>query len=708
MSIKRDWALYYASLCWRVFPIRNGSKDGQLLKSWKNEASNDAATVGAWWDRWPDANIGLATGSGIVVIDADAPAHSKDGNGPDGIRNLIDWQNTNGAFPGTRIARTPSGGLHYYFNITTDAKNRNGILQGVDVRGNGGYVVLPPSTIGETAYTWIDANTPIAYANEAVLSFLNTGASDKKPFTLPEQIPEGHRVTALVSFIGAQKNIGVDSETIRLIVDSVNNRLCNPPLTQEELERTVYTAINRDWKAGANAYTMQYTAAEDFAQVVPVTNEKPPAAAFHKFTQNGKPQDTLDGAIEDYTTQALAMFIQNGKPRVYSGGCYRLDEYGKEIKGFIRSLILPELVTSTRINRIYNLFLDDKRINRDNGAVNQYPAHWINFTNGMLDTMTGQLYPHDPKYYAINQIPHAYDPGAVFEGTVADRFFRGLIPDDNDRNMFFAYIGYCMTTDTRFQKFLVLLGAPGVGKSTANNVIADMIGEENISGMPMQDLNERFMPAVLLGKLLNVCSDIPGTSMDQTSAIKLITGEDPIKGEYKHGAIFTFRNYAKLLFSANEMPSVLSENPEAFYRRLMVIEITHKGPEIRNLQEGLKASIPGLIVRCVTELQKHYILSLPLDSPNSKAAVDVLKTESDSVRGFFAECLEQDTRGRIAQAILYDRYQAYCWANQWRPKSKSRLFSAFRAMGYDNKKSNGERCFYGISFKVAKGTTGTT
>lgn len=705
MSNKGQWALYYASLGWRVFPIKNGTKDGQLLKSWKNEATNDAQTVGSWWNKWPEANIGLATGGGIVVIDADAPGHSKDGNGPDGIQNLKEWQaQNNKAFPATRIARTPSGGLHYYFSITTDTKNRNGILQGVDVRGAGGYVVLPPSTAGGAAYTWIDANTPIAYASEAVLSFLNNGATDKKPFEMPDQIPEGHRVSALVSFIGAQKNIGVDNETIRLAVDSINSRLCNPPLTQEELEKTVYPAIERDWKAGANAYTMQYTAAEDFAEVVPVSDQKPPAKYFHKFTATGKPQDTLDGAIEDYIIKALSMFIQNGRPRIYSSGCYRQDEGGKEIKATIRSLILPELITSNRINRIYNLFLDDKRINCDNDSVNAYPAHWINFTNGMLDTMTGQLYPHNPKYLAINQIPHAYDAGAVFEGTVADRFFKGIMPDENDRNMFFAFAGYCMTADTRFQKFLVLLGSPGVGKSTANNIIIDMVGADNISSMPMQDLNERFMPAVLLGKLLNVCSDIPGTSMEQTSAIKLITGEDPIKGEYKHGAIFTFRNYAKLLFSANEMPSVLSENPEAFYRRLMVIEIRHKGPEIRNLHEGLKASIPGLIVKCVQELQKHYVLSLPLDSPNSKAAVDDLKTESDSVRGFFAECLEQDARGRISQPLLYDRYQTYCWANQWRPKSKSRLFAAFKSMGYDNRKSNGERCFFGISFKVAKGT----
>ena len=706
MSVKKQWALYYASLGWRVFPIRNGTKDNYHVASWKIEASNDAQIVGSWWDKWPDANIGFVVPDDMVIIDADSPEHAEDGNGPDGRQNLKEWQLQNGNFPLTKCAISTTKGYHYYYRVNEKFGNRTRIIEGVDSRGTGsGYVLLPPSTIGLIAYEWVDINAPIADANDAVISFLKIGKTNNEPFKMPESVQEGRRNSILQSLMGKLISTGLSQDAIRAAVISENNMRCEPPLTQEELEKTIFTMFKRGYQPGANDYTMQYTAAEDFAEVVSVTDQNPPAAAFHKFSKNGKPIETIDGAIEDYIISSKEMFILNGKPRIYNNGCYQMDESGKELKSLIRSLIVPELITSNRINRIYNLFVDDKRISKENSDVNDYPAHWINFTNGMFDTMTGKLYPHNPKYYAINQIPHEYDAKAVFDGTVADAFFRGLIPDKKDRSMFFAFAGYCMTTDICFQKFLVLLGAPGTGKSTANNILAEMVGYKNISSLPMQDFNVRFMNAVLLGKLVNICSDIPGTPMEQTSTIKLITGEDFVRGEYKHGAIFEFKNKAKLLFSANEMPSVLSEDPEAFYRRLMVIEITHRGPEIRNLQKGLKASIPGLIVKCVTELQKHYVLSLPLDSPNSKAIVETLKLESDSVRGFFAECLEQDVKGRISQPVLYDRYQSYCWANQWRPKSKSRLFNAFRAMGYDSKKSNGERCFYGLSFKVSKGTT---
>jgi hypothetical protein len=364
MTTKKDCALHYASLGWKVFPVKNGYKGAkdekdqstQLLQSWKNEATIDKDKIAEWWDKWPDANICLVTGAGIAVIDADAPAHKEDGNGQDGIGNLEKWQKENGSFPDTLTVKTPSGGLHYYFKVSTDVKSRTGLIPGVDVRANGGYVLLPPSNIGGVTYSWHN-NVPIADANKPVQSFLTlkTDAGANGSYSIPDRIRQGHRTGALVSMIGALKNIGMEDETIRLAVETENNNRCDPPLTSEELESQVFPSLRRGWKAGANAYTMQYTAAEDFAEVVPMDNQKPPAAAFHKLTQNGKPQDTLDGAIEDYIISTLDMFIQNGKPRVYSAGCYRLDEYGKEIKAYIRSLILPEMITSNRINRIYNL-----------------------------------------------------------------------------------------------------------------------------------------------------------------------------------------------------------------------------------------------------------------------------------------------------------------------------------------------------------------
>lgn len=702
-------------------PVRPGEKHSEV-PNW-NKA--DVSQAGAWIQSYPTYHIGILTGTGpngqkVFTIDMDVKHPPTNG-----IRFKEAWEIENGALPETLMWETPSGGrqMAYWTDRAGLAHSAptDGSGSGIDIQADGKFAMVPPSFIPEGGkynagqYRFINPGTPIAVADDRVYSFIEhirqadrqrgTARQNRGPVSEVDAAilqVENREVLKALYTIPCEKvsrddwiRIGNALKNIGAPVDEWDKWSSTDPARYHDGEcEKLWDGLRNNWNKGTIFHL-----AKEYGYT-----ESRPGAGFHKFTANGKPQDTLDGAIEDYAIQTLPLFIQNGKPRIYEGGCYRMDDQGKEVKAFIRSLILPELVTSARINRIYNLFLDDKRISLSNEDVNRYPAHWINFKNGMLDTLTGQLYPHDTEYHAINQIPHDYEAAAVFDGTVADMFFRGLIPDEDDRNMLFAYVGYCMTIDTRFQKFLVLLGAPGVGKSTANNIIVDVIGADNISSLAMQDLNERFMPAVLLGKLLNVCSDIPGTSMDQTSAIKLITGEDPIKGEYKHGAVFTFRNYAKLLFSANEMPSVLSENPEAFYRRLMIIKVLHKGPEIRNLQAGLKDSIPGLIAKCVRELQKHYVFGIPLDSPNSIAIVDNLKTESDSVRSFFAERLERDPRGNISQPVLYDEYQKYCWDNQWRPKSKGRVYAAIESMGFESRPSNGKRVFHGLRFKETKET----
>ena len=110
----------------------------------------------AWWARWPLAMIGMPTGkpSGIVVLDIDRK------NGMDGLANLraigIDPYSLSPV-----ISITPSGGLHVFMRYNGPVKNSAGLLAaGVDIRGDGGYVVLPPSlpSIDCEEYQWEDSD----------------------------------------------------------------------------------------------------------------------------------------------------------------------------------------------------------------------------------------------------------------------------------------------------------------------------------------------------------------------------------------------------------------------------------------------------------------------------------------------------------------------------------------------------------------------
>jgi len=137
-------ALARAAETWRVFPLRAGTKSGQLLSSWKEEASSDPATVTSWWDTWPDANIGLSMDEQVSVVDVDPGAD------PEIVAKL----------PATYTVQTPRGGEHrYYFGQLPNTAGKIGAhidTRGKDADGHTGYVLAPPSVADGKPYVVID------------------------------------------------------------------------------------------------------------------------------------------------------------------------------------------------------------------------------------------------------------------------------------------------------------------------------------------------------------------------------------------------------------------------------------------------------------------------------------------------------------------------------------------------------------------------
>lgn len=141
-------ALWYASQGIPVFPLQPGQKIPLPRTHGCLDATTDEALIRAWWAATPTANIGIATGHVLDVIDIDGPA------GRDSWRDEVAARGLVPPILGT--VDTPRG-THHYITPTGDG-NAAGIWPGVDFRGAGGYVVAPPSTVGGHAYRWI---TPI-------------------------------------------------------------------------------------------------------------------------------------------------------------------------------------------------------------------------------------------------------------------------------------------------------------------------------------------------------------------------------------------------------------------------------------------------------------------------------------------------------------------------------------------------------------------
>ena len=146
-------ALILARAGWPVFPCRSsdegvfgGRAKSPLIRGGFKGATTDEETVLGWWSKWPDAAIGMPTGeaTGVLVIDVD----NKDGR--DGGASLRELEAKHSPLPATRRIRTPSGGEHLYFEMPEGLDIRcstDTIGRGIDVRANGGYVIVPPSSL---------------------------------------------------------------------------------------------------------------------------------------------------------------------------------------------------------------------------------------------------------------------------------------------------------------------------------------------------------------------------------------------------------------------------------------------------------------------------------------------------------------------------------------------------------------------------------
>ena len=149
-------ALAYACSGVPVFPCEPGGKRPLTYNGFW-DASADPRRVAAWWDRWPDANLGVPTGerSGLLVLDIDP--------GVGGPESLAALERAHGTLPKTARTRTGGGGVHVFFGYPAAEEVRNSagkLGPGLDVRGEGGYVIVPPSRT-RGAYEWLD-RTPLA------------------------------------------------------------------------------------------------------------------------------------------------------------------------------------------------------------------------------------------------------------------------------------------------------------------------------------------------------------------------------------------------------------------------------------------------------------------------------------------------------------------------------------------------------------------
>jgi Bifunctional DNA primase/polymerase, N-terminal/Primase C terminal 1 (PriCT-1) len=268
ISLNGKAALTYASkLKWAVFPLHtplnkrctcnnpNCKSVGKhpRVKNGLKAATTNINVIMNWWKQWPEANIGIATGelSGFIALDID-PRHGGD-------ESLLKLKKQYSHLPCTVEAVTGGGGYHILFKNPGQIKNRTNILPGLDVRGEGGYIVGPPSLhISGNKYEWELSCRPLEVPLENMpLWLLNLVAdpiwnkqikrSDGYWIKVIQGVGEGERNVTAASLAGYLLRHGIAAPIAFELMILWNERNA-PPQTIEELESTFHSILVKEIK----------------------------------------------------------------------------------------------------------------------------------------------------------------------------------------------------------------------------------------------------------------------------------------------------------------------------------------------------------------------------------------------------------------------------------------------------------------------------
>ncbi len=222
-----EHALRYARMGRPVFPCASNKKP--LTSRGFKDASLDEKTITAWWTDNPHALIGTPTGNGAIVIDVD---------GEEGEMSLQGLEFTHGPLPPTRTSATGHG-RHLWYRVQCAVRNSAGkIADGIDIRGDGGYVILPPSPHpAGTLYRWVTRCAPAELPASWLELLLKQDMAEKVASTKEsEPIPAGRRNSTLASIAGTMRRRGMSESAILSALIAENESRCVPPLPRSEVE----------------------------------------------------------------------------------------------------------------------------------------------------------------------------------------------------------------------------------------------------------------------------------------------------------------------------------------------------------------------------------------------------------------------------------------------------------------------------------------
>ena len=297
----------------------------------------------------------------------------------------------------------------------------------------------------------------------------------------------------------------------------------------------------------------------------------------------------------------------------------------------------------------------------------------IAFSNGLYNIKDGSFKDFTPEIVITNKIPWPYNPAA--HSDLLDHTLNRLACDDAEvRALLEEMVGYCLYRRNELGKAFILIGDKSNGKSTFLHVVKNMLGNQNIASLDLKELGDRFKTAELFGKLANIGDDIGDEFIANASVFKKLVTGDRVNVERKGQDPFEFNNYAKFLFSANNIPR-MKDKTGAVQRRLVIVPFDAKfspnDPDFRPfIKDELceQESMEYLILLGLNALKTVLNNARFTTSKRVQGQLDEYEQNNNPIIGFIQE-VGLDGIVNEATKTVYRRYKEYCIANNFQALS---------------------------------------
>lgn len=701
-----------------------------------SDASTNPATIAEWWRHWPTANVGIVTGAaaGIVVIDID-PRHN-------GHLSLAELEAEYGELAPTLEATTGGSGRHLvYRHPGGKIGNRSGIRPGIDVRGDGGYIVAAPSNhISGGRYAWPDGHAPgdiePAELPAWLHGILTRPAAAPRPAT-PAVAPaarlmqdagryaanaagatEGARNSAAFNLAGHLAAFITDTgETLTecQIIDLMRpwNHRNAPPLDEAELVTAARSAMANGTPRASHL----------------VRTAPQPRSSGAAAPSDGDDDTITVGWVADRLIQEhgerLRYNPQSGQWYLWDGLRWAHDELGhvSDLAAQTLRAIRLEAVDERDESRRKAMFAIGGKCDSAAGyqqviaTAATRPAvcvrmadidadPWaLNVQNGTVDLRTGKLRPHNPADLLTRICGAEYQPDARHE--LWDSFLDVVLPDEALRSFVQRAVGYSIAGGTSEEVLFMVQGPTASGKSTFADGIKETLNDyaavadfetflaRPTTGGPRNDI------ARLVGKRVCISLEVDEGAKLAQGLVKTVTGSDVITARFLYREAFEFRPSFKLWLVCNHAPRV-SHDDDAIWRRILLLPFHACIPEERRdpnvkvrlrTDPAVKAAILAWAVQGCLTWQRAGLR--PPDAV--RVATDKYRHEQDELADFISDACESDPGHWTASRELRAAYEAYCnEAGILRPLSPRMFWPRLAALGYAPETRNRQRGWRGI------------